>query len=117
MMLARQKHQVEPVSNCVRPKNATPTVVHRSKCLKLTNKIKVNLNINIMDKFKMADCNPGDDKLQVRLTLELNVRNLQIMYRYKTLNLNVRLFVNDLRKYRESLATVKVTKKVDYRIW
>eukprot|EP00111_Clytia_hemisphaerica_P006459 TCONS_00018750-protein len=115
MMVARQKHHIEPSSKNVKAKNTAPTVVHRSKCLKLTNKIKVNLNINIMDKFKVAE--GGDDKLQVRLTLELNVRNLQILYRYKTLNLNIRLFVNDLREDQESLATVKVTKKVDYRIW
>ena len=58
-----------------------------------------------------------DDKLQIKLSMDLNVRKHRILKHFKTLNLNLRLVVNDRRRFKESLSTVVVKHKVDYHFW
>ena len=55
------------------------------------------------------------NQLQIKMSLDLNIRNRRILHHFKTLNLNLRVTVNDLRKFKESLSTVVVKQKVDYR--
>lgn len=73
-----------------------------------------------VDKFKSNKHNNNNNiskdsnTLQVRLSLDLNIRNYKILHHFKMLNLNLRVTVNDLRKYKESLASTIVKHKVDY---
>ena len=81
-----------------------------------TDKSKTNKSNNNNNNNNNKDyTNKDNNSLQIRVSLDLNIRNYKILHHFKTLNLNLRVTVNDLRLFKESLVTTVVKHKVDYK--
>jgi len=104
--------------NMMVAKRKKETLAHIKTCttqFKTCKNLKLNLNINIVDKTtsKVSD----KEKMTLRLTFDFSTPNVNLIRQHKTLNLNVRVTVKDKRHFVESLQTSKITKHVNYAIW